>query len=72
MGLGKVDASDIVLFIAVCSPLFYVFSWCIGAAVANAYLSGQKHALLRINPLPLFLIAIGITFSGRCFCSHFH
>jgi peptidoglycan/LPS O-acetylase OafA/YrhL len=61
-GLGKVDSSDSVLFIAVCSPLFYVFSWSIGAAVANVFLLEQKVALLRINPLPLFLIAIGITF----------
>ena len=33
------------------SPFFFCFSWGLGAAIADAYLSGKPLALMRIHPL---------------------
>ncbi|MFZ1073172.1 MAG: acyltransferase [Verrucomicrobiia bacterium] len=41
------------------SPLFFWFSWSLGAAVADAHLHGRPLPLIKFSPIPWVVLAVG-------------
>lgn len=48
------------------SPFFYCFSWGIGAAMADAYIKGEKFTIAKVHPL-IWLIPGLLTGANRCY-----